>query len=458
VTWNVGTVEGLGRGSVSVTVEIGDLIPIGTVITNQATINSTNPETCYDDNEAVATTTVVSPLLPSNVGVEPNNGGTLAISVNYYDPITFSFDSCAEATGVDISIHINDGGPGISGTMTEGPAHHWIYTTTFFPRYGDTEVTYTVYGCPGGTEEIDFGIYVDPAGYVYDVVTGLRINGAYVWLQRPDDIGGWEDVPTGASPANMNPDVNPLVTGVDGQYQWDVLEGSYRVHVEAAGYYASDSIVVTVPPAVTDLHIGLIPMNQPPVADAGPDQTVCAIAPTMTAMVTLDGSGSYDPDGDSLTYNWTWDSNSAYGVNPTVELSVGTTTITLVVNDGKVDSEPDTVNITVRIRATIDFDPDSVNLKDKSQYVTAYVELPPGYDVRQIDISSIRLNGTVPALAKSAKVGDYDKDRVPDLMVKFNAPEVKRLLTPGSSVKMTITGEVAGIAFEGNDTIRVIGP
>ena len=65
-----------------------------------------------------------------------------------------------------------------------------------------------------------------------------------------------------------------------------------------------------------------------------------------TAEVTLDGSGSYDPDGDPLTYTWTWDGNTATGVNPTVELPLGSTTITLVVNDGEL-SDSDTVGITV---------------------------------------------------------------------------------------------------------------
>lgn len=35
------------------------------------------------------------------------------------------------------------------------------------------------------------------------------------------------------------------------------------------------------------------------------------------------------------------------GVSPTIKLPLGTTTVTLVVNDGTVDSEPDTVDITV---------------------------------------------------------------------------------------------------------------
>jgi hypothetical protein len=39
--------------------------------------------------------------------------------------------------------------------------------------------------------------------------------------------------------------------------------------------------------------------NRAPVADAGLDQTVWA-----WTVVTLDGSGSRDPDGDVVTYQW----------------------------------------------------------------------------------------------------------------------------------------------------------
>jgi hypothetical protein len=84
----------------------------------------------------------------------------------------------------------------------------------------------------------------------------------------------------------------------------------------------------------------------PPVDDAGDDKTVEQDS-YAGAMVTLDGSGSYDLDGDPLTYSWTWDGGSATGVSPTVVLPLGTTNVTLVVNDGKVDSDPDMVDITV---------------------------------------------------------------------------------------------------------------
>ncbi|MHC4536566.1 MAG: NosD domain-containing protein [Planctomycetota bacterium] len=91
-----------------------------------------------------------------------------------------------------------------------------------------------------------------------------------------------------------------------------------------------------------------IPVNQPPIADAGPDQTVEQDNPD-GASVTLDGSGSSD-DGQiqPLIYTWSWaDGGSSTGVNPTVTLPVGTTTVTLTVYDGALD-DTDTVDITVQ--------------------------------------------------------------------------------------------------------------
>ncbi len=88
--------------------------------------------------------------------------------------------------------------------------------------------------------------------------------------------------------------------------------------------------------------------NSPPVADAGEDQVVQATGPE-GAEVTLDGSGSSDADQDPLTYAWSWgDNGEATGETPTVVLPLGETEVTLVVNDGKADSEPDIVLVTVQ--------------------------------------------------------------------------------------------------------------
>ena len=86
--------------------------------------------------------------------------------------------------------------------------------------------------------------------------------------------------------------------------------------------------------------------NLPPVADAGPDQFVEQTS-SEGANVTLNGTGSSDPDNDTLTYYWNWTGGSAQGATPTVLLPPGNTTVTLTVSDGFTNAT-DTVNIIVQ--------------------------------------------------------------------------------------------------------------
>src|SRR2546430_1070983 len=86
--------------------------------------------------------------------------------------------------------------------------------------------------------------------------------------------------------------------------------------------------------------------NQPPTAQAGPDQKVECGGPSR-ATVTLNGTASSDPDGDPLTFTWTDSFGTGQGPNPQVTLPLGTHTVTLTVDDGKGGSASDTVTITV---------------------------------------------------------------------------------------------------------------
>lgn len=104
--------------------------------------------------------------------------------------------------------------------------------------------------------------------------------------------------------------------------------------------------------AVFNVSLGLshAPRTRP-VANAGPDQLGA-----VGAMVTLDGSGSTDADGDSLTFVWVLttrpDGSTAVlddsgAVLPTVVLDEpGIYVAQLVVSDRAAASEPDTVTIT----------------------------------------------------------------------------------------------------------------
>ena len=109
--------------------------------------------------------------------------------------------------------------------------------------------------------------------------------------------------------------------------------------------------------------------NHPPVADAGPDQTVQLV--DGRAVVHFSAASSYDPDGDELLYIWDFDaSDGDNDVDPTEKNPVytyyqpGDYVVTLTVSDGKISSK-DTMTVTVtrpvgKVRAVIKTD-DNLN-------------------------------------------------------------------------------------------------
>jgi len=91
-------------------------------------------------------------------------------------------------------------------------------------------------------------------------------------------------------------------------------------------------------------------VNNPPIANAGEDQIV-----EEGTIVQLDGSNSFDPDGDELTFLWSAppeiELSNPFIINPTFiapDVEEDTAYIlTLVVSDSLLNSDPDEVEITV---------------------------------------------------------------------------------------------------------------
>jgi len=98
----------------------------------------------------------------------------------------------------------------------------------------------------------------------------------------------------------------------------------------------------------------------------------------------------------------------------------------------------------------LDIDPDTLNLKSKGRWITAYLSTENA-SVRDIDVSSILLQDTLPP-----ERWDYQDDI---LMLKFNRQELQSLLQVGDSIEIKIGGKWKdGESFEAYDYIRVIDP
>jgi hypothetical protein len=195
---------------------------------------------------------------------------------------------------LDVSVPIDAGAGTVSGVsllavgetiaMTEGPAGVWSARIDCVES-GDLAVQYTL--AEGGDSEtfiVPIGgiVLIDPAGVVYDIPrfnaaraagqsedqarASAAIQGATIRLQRSTG-GVFRNVLSGDP--GISPNVNPEITGANGQFQWDVSDGDYRVVVSKPGYVTATSRVATIPPEVTDLHVGLQPVNSPPTGGGG---------------------------------------------------------------------------------------------------------------------------------------------------------------------------------------------
>jgi len=185
-----------------------------------------------------------------------------------------------------------------------------------------------------------------PADLIYHIGSyGLQDAGEKLELKDADGIvintangngGPWPagDKDSRSSMERINPSAE------DSDSNWSTNDGIMR-----NGKDVADNPINGTPKARNSAT------NSPPTANVGPDQTV-----QTGDKVQLDGSGSSDPDGDSLSYSWSFTSKPAGSaavlsdpsiVNPTfVPDAVGDYVLELVVEDDYGGSDTDQVTIT----------------------------------------------------------------------------------------------------------------
>ena len=259
-------------------------------------------------------------------------------------------------------------------------------------------------------------------------------------------------VPTGSTATLLNPtNVMPtFVADVAGQYVVKLL--------------VNDGKVTSTQNTVTITTTG---GNTAPVANAGPDQSV----PVGTT-VTLNGSGSNDADQNPLTYDWSFISipsgSAATLSNPTaakpsfVADKAGQYVVQLIVNDGTVNSTPDTVTIAA---ATGNTAPVANAGPDQSVQVGASVILD-GSASTDADRNALTYHWALTAKpAGSAATLANSTTAMPNFIADVVGQYIGQLIVndgtvnsaPDTVIVTAGTGNTAPVANAGPDQIVVIG-
>jgi hypothetical protein len=104
------------------------------------------------------------------------------------------------------------------------------------------------------------------------------------------------------------------------------------------------------------------------------------------------------------------------------------------------------------IFADVNVMPTTLNTKSKGDYVTAVIKLPAGYDCTMVDISTVKLQGTLPVVAVSGSCTTVD-DRA---TVKFNRAAVAGIVSPGSNIMVVEGSTFDGTPIVGSDIMNVL--
>ena len=205
----------------------------------------------------------------------------------------------------------------------------------------------------------------------------------------------------------------------------------------------------------------LVNLNRKPIANA---QDIVAYAwIDGLAAVQLDGGGSTDADGDVLEYFWYNDANEliATGAEPEVVLGVGEHVITLIVNDGVEDSEPNWCVVTVveAIEGDVRVLPRVFNLKRHSDRIIGWLTLPRGIGADDLDPyeAMILLPGDIePAWQRVLRAG-RGWNRRASVVALYDADLLRDELTANTMQEITLVVKLeSGQFVYGTDKIRVI--
>jgi hypothetical protein len=275
--------------------------------------------------------------------------GSAASGVNLFPPGFSSSDSgqvTGTAPGVQVGTMFSRGGP---------RAYMWAGTAASGVDRTPVEALGAVFWATDGTQHVGHVVLnplereraaiwstdgtswtnIHPAGLFQSLALGCR-NGKQVGFARYL-FAPFEHARVWSGSAESSIDLHPFLPA---QFIASVATGIDENGV-ICGYASTngaDRHAVVWVPGTT---------NSAPTANAGPDQEV--VYAGSSTSVTLDGSGSGDPDaGDTLTYEWKEGSTVlGTGAHLTASFGFGAHTVTLTVTDNHGASSEDTMTLRV---------------------------------------------------------------------------------------------------------------
>ncbi len=293
-------------------------------------------------------------------------------------------------------------------------------------------------------------------------------DGSTFQVTYSDVYGGW------TGPGNLNVEPGLLAAG-----HWDAgpnpsnpaddtwSDGDYHLAWESPCVDAGDPCAVADAaqmdfaglPRFSGLRVDLGAYelkNDPPIADAGPDVAGFLLKGDK-GTVALDARRCSDAEGRPLNYAW-YRAGVLVSSLPqfTMDLPLGEHVLTLIVNDGRLDSAPDEVLARVSRPVTTQamVSPERM-VRRTSLPIQALAILPKGKRITDFDTTQplLLLPGNIKAAAQSAF--PWFRGQV-FVLARFNRADLMAAMPANGVAQVTVIGRLKdGTYFAGADSVNI---
>ena len=394
------------------------------------------------------------PIITAPKTATVNEGATLSVTMTASDPdgdpITAMSISGTQSTALPRGLTFTHSADFITG--------HILWTPDF---------------TQAGVYSLDLECHsFGPLGDLSDSTTVIKITVRNVdrapAVTPPASVSGAEGMPLTISISAVDPDGDaissltaaPLPMGATFAAGMGNVSGTlaWTPDFSQAGAYDVTFTASNLLSGVATTHITISHSNRPPVArPGGPYTGIAGVA------LTLDGRGSSDPDGNSLQFDWDFESDGIYdatGATPSHRFAaVGTYNVKLRVTDNAlpnpgVPALRDSATTTATIQAffparVFRIKAKKIQLSSDQHYCFQIEPVAGNFALADVAPATLVMKyGPSQASAeagRTALIADTDHNGIPELQACFSAVALRTLFASAPNGKSTVT-----VALEGD--------